>query len=53
MSVFSDEMILYSGLIIASASILTAIAYYLIYKIRKNRLNAKFDAEYGEVKKNK
>ena len=53
MSVISDEMILYCGLIIASVSILSGIAYLAIYRIRKNKLNAKFDAEYGEVPKTK
>ena len=53
MSVFSDEMILYCGLIIASVSILSAIAFSVIYTIRKRKLNAKFDVEYGEVQKRK
>lgn len=51
MNAFSDEMILYSGLIVAVASILAGIIYYVIYKIRNRKLNAKFDAEYGEVQK--
>ena len=53
MSVFSDEMILYGGLIIASASILSGIAYFVIYTISKHKLNAKFDDEYGKVQKRK
>ena len=53
MSLFSDEMILYIGLIVASASILLSITYLVIYKINKQKLNAKFDIEYGEVLKKK
>ena len=51
MSVFSDEMILYVGLIVAAVSILAGIIYYVIYKIQRQKLNAKFDVEYGEVQK--
>ena len=51
MSFVSDEMILYIGLIVASVSILSAITYSVIYKIKKQKLNAKFDIEYGEVQK--
>ena len=53
MRVFSDEMILYGGLIVASASILSGVAYSVIYTIRKNKLNAKLDAEYGKAQKRK
>ena len=53
MRVFSDEMILYGGLIIASASILSGIVFYVIYTNQKRKLNKKFDAEYGKVQKNK
>lgn len=53
MSIISDEMILYCGLIIALASILCGIVYLVIYRIGKRKLNAKLDAEYGEVQKAK
>ena len=53
MSVFSDEMILYGGLIVASASILSGIIYSVIYTIRKRKLNEKFDVEYGKMQKKK
>ena len=53
MSAFSDEMILYVGLIVASASILSGIVFSVIYTIRKNKLNTKFDVEYGKVQKRK
>ena len=49
MQTFSDEMILYIGLIVASASILSAIAFYLLYKSKKKKLNARFDIEYGKI----
>ena len=51
MNITSNEMILYIGLIIASASIFIGIAYSVIFKTKKQRLNANFDVEYGNVQK--
>lgn len=53
MKELSDQMILYVGLIVASASILSGIAYSVIYKVRKNKLNKRFDDEYGQTQKKK
>lgn len=46
---FSNEMILYSGLIVAGASVLLGVIYSAFCFFGKRRLNAKFDMEYGEV----
>ncbi len=51
MSVIFDEMILQGGLIVAAISMLSGIAYFAIYTVRKRKLNAKFDTEYGTVQK--
>lgn len=53
MEVFSDEIMLYGGLIVASLSVLSGIVYFVIYAIRKRKLNEKFDAEYGKVQDKK
>ncbi len=53
MGAFSDEMILYAGLIVASVSVLWGIVYFLIYTRKKHKLNEKFDVEYGEIQKSK
>lgn len=49
MDTFSNEMILYSGLIVAGVAVLLGVIYSVIHFIGKRRLNAKFDVEYGEV----
>ena len=49
MNTVSNEMILYSGLIVAGASVLLGVIYSAIYFFGRRRLNAKFDVEYGEV----
>ena len=53
MSGFSDEMILYAGLVVALTAIVAGVVCAVIYTSRKRKLNAKFDAEYGEVQKKK
>ena len=53
MSIISDEMILYGGLIIAGASVLLGVVYSVIHMFRKRKLKSKFDAEYGEAVKMK
>ncbi|MBQ7075466.1 MAG: hypothetical protein IJM94_01560 [Clostridia bacterium] len=53
MSVFSDEMILYTGLIVAAVSVLSGILYFAVYAMRKHKLNEKFNVEYGKVQKEK
>lgn len=49
MDTFSDEMILYGGLIITGVVVLLGIIYSVLYCIGKRRLNAKLDIEYGEA----
>lgn len=51
MNTFSNEMILYGGLIVAGAAVLIGVIYSIIYCVGKRRLNAKFNIEYGEVPK--
>lgn len=45
----TNEMILYAGIVITAISLVTLIVYFSIAKVRKIRLNAQMDKEYGEA----
>ena len=47
----TNEVLFYSGLGITGVSLLLAIVYFCISKIKSVRLNAQLDTEYGERKK--
>lgn len=47
MQVLTNEMIFYIGIFITGVTILIAIIYYFIFKIKKERLNNQLDIEYG------
>ncbi len=46
----TNEMILYFGIVISVISLITLVLYFSIAKVRKIRLNAQMDKEYGEEK---
>lgn len=48
---FTDEILFYGGIVVAAGSFFTAVIYFLISQIRKVRLNARLDIEYGEREK--
>lgn len=47
----TNEVLFYGGIIITGYSILSAIIFLCVSKIKAVRLNAQLDAEYGERKK--
>ena len=47
----TNEVLFYGGIIITGCSILSAIIFLCVTKIKAVRLNAQLDAEYGERKK--
>ena len=47
MDAFTNEQILYGGIILAAASIVLWLVYMLIRRARKRKLERKFDEEYG------
>lgn len=44
----TNEMLFYGGMAGAAGSFVAAIIYFSISQIRKVRLNAQLDAEYGK-----
>lgn len=48
MDCITNEAIFYGGIIIAACSLLAALIYFFISKIRKMNLDARLDAEYGK-----
>lgn len=46
----TNEILFYGGMILTGCTLLSAIIYFCISKIKEARLNAKLDAEYGEKK---
>lgn len=53
MDAFSNEMIFYGGMLLASLSLFLGVIYAVVYCIEKHRLNIKFNEEYGEAPKKK
>lgn len=49
----TNEMMFYGGIVLAAVSALTMIIYLLIARMRKLRLNAQLDQEYGTSEKDK
>ena len=47
----TDELLFYGGMAIAACSLLALLLCVCIFQIKKVRLNARLDAEYGEQKK--
>ena len=47
----SDELLFYGGMAAAGCSLLAMILSLCMFQIKKVRLNARLDAEYGERKK--
>ena len=47
----SDELLFYGGMAVAGCSLLAMILCLCMSQVRKVRLNARLDAEYGERKK--
>ncbi len=48
MGILTNKLILIIGIALIVCSIIAAIIYIFIIKIRKVKLNAQFDAEYGQ-----
>lgn len=44
----SNEMMFYGGLILAGSSVLLAIIFFCLSKVKSVKLNAQLDKEYGE-----
>lgn len=53
MDAFSNEMILYGGILLSLISLFLGAIYAVVYCIGKHKLNIKFNSEYGEVPKKK
>ena len=51
MNAFSDRLLFLGGLGIVGISVILGIVYAAVYILSKHRLNAEFDAEYGEDRK--
>lgn len=49
----TDEMIFFGGIAVAAVSAVLTLIYTLFSHRGKKRLNAKLDAEYGEIVKGK
>lgn len=47
MRVSIDEMMFYGGIAVAAAALIVGIVCILVFKIKKIRLDAQFDVEYG------
>lgn len=43
----TNEVLFYGGLVITGGSVLSAIIYFFISRIKSVNLNAQLDAEYG------
>lgn len=50
---FSDEFLFYGGLALAGFAVFAAIVIFSVLQIKKVRLEARFDAEYGAKEKKK
>lgn len=50
MNLLTDEALFYGGIIITGCSLLLAIIFLCVSKIKKIRLDAQLDAEYGKRK---
>ncbi len=44
-----DEMLLYGGGALSCAAVLFAIIFFLVSSLRKAKLRAQLDKEYGEM----
>lgn len=44
----TNEMIFYCGIFLTGASILVAVIFFCISKVKLIKLNAQLDKEYGE-----
>lgn len=49
-NLLTDEALFYGGIIITGCSLLLAIIFLCVSKIKKIRLDAQLDAEYGKRK---
>lgn len=50
MSWLTNEVLFYGGIIITVCSILSAVIYFCVSKIKKLKLKAQLESEYGERK---
>lgn len=48
MNWLTNEVLFYGGIVIAAGSLAAALFYFFITQIKKVRLEAKLDMEYGE-----
>lgn len=44
----TDEIMFYGGVAVAGGSALAAIIFFCIFKVKKIKLNAQLDREYGK-----
>ena len=47
----SNELLFYGGIVVIILTLIFAIIFYILLYIKKIKLNAKFDKEYGEKTK--
>ncbi len=45
--IVTDELLFYGGMLTAGVSAVLAMFFFFVSKIRKERLKARLDAEYG------
>ena len=48
MNLVTDEILFYGGLILAGLAGVSGIIYFLLYRIKRMRLESQMDKEYGE-----
>lgn len=49
----TDEFMFYGGMALAGGTLLAGLLYFCISQIKKTRLNAQLDEEYGKNRKRK
>ena len=47
----TDQTLFYGGMALAGGSALAAFLFFCVFQIRRIRLNARLDAEYGRQEK--
>lgn len=51
MNWLTNEILFYGGIILAGGSLLFAVIYFCVSRIKAVKLNAQLDAEYGNREK--
>ena len=51
MELLTNEVLLYAGLSVAAAAVLAAVVLVFVLRLKRRRLNAVFDIEYGKKRR--